>query len=423
VQRGGNGGISALILVVIAVVGFGVLLVSNTQPVTTLRMIVPTEARPTEAQNGWERILEAGFGSGTTPLPTIAIPTQPFVAPTLALPEGGQNGIAVQGAVQESGANGNLQVNVSTPTPPPPTGAILATPVPLTAIAVTRPPQQWEPPPLIPPISRDALGRDHYYFVRPVDSNANNRGLFYYPYGSDGPDNSYRIHSGLDMPNDIGQTVRAAGSGTVIWAGPGFQDTFSYGNTVVIQHDFGYDGRRLYTLFAHLSAVLVLQGQSVAPGDPIGLVGNTGRVSGPHVHFEVRMNASTTDTAPGYGETYNPVLWMVPYVGTGVIAGLVTDARGRLLQDADVTIKNWATGLTADTVTTYILPGTAVDMNRDPVWGENFAVGDLPVGRYEVISVIDGTRVSQIVNVIEGTTAFVELSPSVPTAGATTEGS
>ncbi|MCK6578205.1 MAG: M23 family metallopeptidase [Anaerolineae bacterium] len=217
------------------------------------------------------------------------------------------------------------------------------------------------------------------------------------------------------MPNDIGQTVRAAGAGVIIWSGQGFQETASYGNIVVIEHDFGYDGRRLYTLYAHLSAVLVGVGQTVAARDPIGLVGNTGRVTGPHVHFEVRMPQPGSAEIPGYGDTYNPVLWMAPYVGSGVIAGRLTDARGRLLQDADITIRNWATGLTADTTTTYILPGTTVDMNRDPVWGENFVVGDLPVGRYEVIANIDGARISRIVNVIEGTTTFVELSPTAPT--------
>lgn len=413
-QRGG-GGISPFVLILVALVGFGALLIYNARPTPELRVIIPTEANPTVEDNGWERILQAGFGSGSTPLPTIGIPTAPFIAPTLAIPDSAGQAFspAELGSGSNSGDGADLVI-AATPTPPPPTGAILATDVPLTAIAVTRSPQDWEPPPLIPPISRDALGRDHYYFYRPVDSNATNQGLFYYPYGSDGPDNSYRIHSGIDMPNDIGQTVRAAGPGVVIWAGPGFQDTYSYGNTVVIEHDFGFDGRRLYTLYAHMSAVLVIAGQSVSARDPIGLVGNTGRVTGPHVHFEVRMAAPGSSDIPGYGDTYNPVLWMAPYVGTGVIAGSLTDARGRWIQDADITIRNWATGLNADTTTTYIFPGTAVDMNSDPVWDENFAVGDLPVGRYEVIANIDGARISRIVNVIEGTTTFVELSPSPP---------
>ncbi len=404
-----------MLVILLALGVFGGLLLLNARPTPELRVIVPTEAQPTDAGSGWARILEAGFGSGSTPLPTIALPTQPFVIPTLAL--GAEGASSVPRSPIELGDAGGVQsVSAATPTLPPPTSAILATPVPLTAIAVTRAPQQWQPPPLIPPLSRDALGRDHFYLYRPVDSNATNRGLFYYPYGSDGPDNNYRIHSGIDMPNPIGQTVRAAGSGVVVWAGPGFQETASYGNVVVIEHDFGYNGRRIYTLYAHLSAVLVLSGQPVAARDPIGLVGNTGRVSGPHVHFEVRLAQPNSTTIPGYGDTYNPMLWMAPYVGTGVIAGRLVDARGRLIQDASITVRSFATGLVTDTTTTYILPGTTVDMNRDPAWGENFVVGDVPAGRYEVLAVIDGVRVTRTVNVLEGTTAFVELSPTPPTA-------
>ncbi|MBZ0303796.1 MAG: peptidoglycan DD-metalloendopeptidase family protein, partial [Anaerolineae bacterium] len=273
------------------------------------------------------------------------------------------------------------------------------------------------PPPLIPPISRDPLGRDHYWLQRPVDSSANNEGLFYYPYGSDGPqqESPWRIHNGIDMPNPIGQPVRAAGSGTIIWAAEGlrvtgcaFQNSPSYGNVVLIQHDFGYHNQPLYTLYAHMSAVLARQGEYVQAGDVIGLVGETGRVSGPHVHFELRMGGCH------YGDTYNPVLWMVPYVGTGVIAGQLTDANGNFLNDVDVTVKNWATGLVQDTTTSYIFQDAALDVNSDPVWDENFAVSDVPVGRYEVIATIDGQRVTKVVDVLEGTTSMVEMRPEQP---------
>lgn len=405
-------GISAFVLVLIAVGVFAFLLYNNAQPTPAVRVIVPTQAQPTEQVNAWQSLLEGNFGVDATPLPTVAIPTAPFIPPTLPVEQGATVlAPAEVGGVEED----ELVFSVAaTPTRPPATIPPLATNVPVTAISVTRGPQQWQPPPLIPPISRDVLGRDHYYFIRPVDSNANNEGLFYYPYGSDGPEDAWRVHAGIDMPNDIGQTVRAAGSGIVVWAGTGFQETFTYGNAVVIEHDFGHDGRRLYSLYAHLSAVLVAVGQRVEPRDAIGLVGNTGRVTGPHVHFEVRMGQANSLDIPGYGDTYNPVLWMVPYVGTGVIAGRLVDANGRLIQDADITIRNYATGLNQDTTSTYIYPGTGVDVNADPVWNENFAVGDLPVGRYEVIAFIDGVRVSRLVNVIEGTTVFIEVAPGTP---------
>jgi murein DD-endopeptidase MepM/ murein hydrolase activator NlpD len=182
---------------------------------------------------------------------------------------------------------------------------------------------------------------------------------------------------------------------------------------VVIQHDFGWRGRPLYTLYAHLSAVLVVPRQTVSAGDAIGLVGSTGRVTGPHVHFEVRMgdqNNLAAGTVPGYGNTYNPALWMVPYVGRGVIAGRLTNAANELIMDADITVREVARGLVVDTTTTYIFRGTAVDVNADPIWNENFVVADVPAGRYDVIANVNGERVIQRVNVLEGTTTFVELS-------------
>ncbi|MBE2182115.1 MAG: peptidoglycan DD-metalloendopeptidase family protein [Anaerolineae bacterium] len=416
-RQGGNG-IPAVTLVIIGTLIFGFIIWQNTRPEAPTRVIVPTEIQPATEVNAWQVILEQGFGSDSTPLPTIGIPTAPFVPPTLPI----ETESALLPA-QTLSAFDAAQVTPfigATPTPPLPTAPVIETVIPLTQIYVTQPPQSWQPPPLIPPLSRDLLGRDHYWMQRPIDSNANNRGLFYYPYGSDGPEGeNYRIHAGIDMPNQIGEPVRAAGSGTVVWAADGlrtsggaFQDTYSYGNVVVIQHDFGYRGRSVFTLYAHLALVNVVPGQRVETGDVVGLVGNTGRVTGPHVHFEVRLGDAGSSSVPHYANTYNPALWMVPYVGTGVIAGRVTNASGQLVMDADVTVRSRATGQVVSTTTTYIYQNSGVDVNADPEWQENFVIGDVPVGRHEVVADIGGQRVSVIVNVVEGTTTFVELSPS-----------
>ncbi len=401
-------GIPTLLLLAVVLGGFGALLWANAAPAPVLQPVIPTDLVPTEDPNSWQNILRAGFGSNSTPLPTVAIPAEQFIPPTLPR-SGDTDAVPIEpGALVDAALPTFAPLGAVTPTPPPPTAVSLAFNAPITVQAVTRPPSVWRPPPLMPPLSRDPLGRDHYWFQRPVDSNANNASLFYYPYGSDGPerDNPWRIHNGIDMPNPVGETVRAAGSGRVVWAAGGvFQNSPSYGNVVAIEHDFGYRGQPLYTIYAHLSAVLVANGQQVNAGDVIGLVGQTGRVSGPHVHFEVRMGENH------YRATYNPLLWIVPYVGHGVIAGRVTNAAGELLMDHEITVRRWATGLVQDTTTSYIYQYNGLDVNADPEWKENFVVGDVPAGRYEVIANIDSERVVQIVDVVEGTTVFVELRP------------
>lgn len=394
---------------------------------------LPTESPPTESANSISEILREGFGRGSTPLPTIAIPTQQIVIPTLDMSSGGGppvDAAAVSGDVSDVVAVGR------TPTPAPAFATAAADTdnagdeeIEVVAVPVTSQPEDWSPPPLLPPLSRDPLGRDHFWLLRPIDSNALTSSVnSVYPYGSDGPEkeNPLRVHHGIDISNPIGERVQAAGSGTVIWAADGrqsetdiFQNSPSYGNVIVIEHDFGYRGQYLWTLYAHLSAAFVQPGDRVEGGQTIGLVGNTGRVTGPHVHFEVRLGSTREDNR--YSATYNPVLWMVPYVGHGVIAGRVVDASGNFVNDADITIRSRATGLPQAVTTSYVFLQTASEVNPDPVWQENFAVSDIPAGRYDVIATINGQRVVRQVNVIEGTTTFVELRP-VSSAGDDDEG-
>jgi len=89
-----------------------------------------------------------------------------------------------------------------------------------------------------------------------------------------------RPHEGIDLPALIGTPVFAAADGRVAYAGNGIR---GYGNMVVVHH-----GGDLLTVYAHNSVVLVTPGQPVRAGDRIALVGQSGRASGPHLHFEVR---------------------------------------------------------------------------------------------------------------------------------------
>jgi murein DD-endopeptidase MepM/ murein hydrolase activator NlpD len=106
------------------------------------------------------------------------------------------------------------------------------------------------------------------YFIRPLVGGIRTQGV----HGQ----------NGVDIAASIGTSVRASAQGTVILAKNGGYNG-GYGNYIVIQHPNGTQ-----TLYAHLSAVYVNQGQTVGQGVTIGAVGNSGRSSGPHLHFEIR---------------------------------------------------------------------------------------------------------------------------------------
>ena len=100
-------------------------------------------------------------------------------------------------------------------------------------------------------------------------------------------------HMALDLAAPYGTPIIAAKSGTVVEANTGGWN-YGYGNDVIIDHGGGYK-----SLYAHMEAVNVSQGQQVVGGSTvIGWIGLTGRTTGPHVHFEIRLNDVTINPLP-----------------------------------------------------------------------------------------------------------------------------
>lgn len=98
-----------------------------------------------------------------------------------------------------------------------------------------------------------------------------------------------QVHSGLDFVAAIGKDVYATGDGTVTFVK--FSRT-GYGNEIVIDHAFGFGSR-----YAHLNKILVTEGQKVKRGQRIGEVGNSGRATGPHLHYEVLLENKPVNPA------------------------------------------------------------------------------------------------------------------------------
>lgn len=124
------------------------------------------------------------------------------------------------------------------------------------------------------PIGSPAIGR--------ITSTYGRRKSPFRPGGRD-------LHTGIDIAVDQGTPVHASADGKIVYA----ERKGGYGKAILIRHPSGYE-----TLYAHLSDLLVEEGQSVCRGQQIGFVGTTGRSTGPHLHYEIRENGTPIDPAP-----------------------------------------------------------------------------------------------------------------------------
>ncbi|KLE34352.1 M23 family metallopeptidase [Aurantiacibacter luteus] len=129
-------------------------------------------------------------------------------------------------------------------------------------------------------------GLDAIPQVMPADIRSISSG---FGYRSDPFNGSATMHSGLDFRGPIGAPIHAAAEGRVSFVG----QRSGYGNVVEISH-----GQGMVTRYAHMSRFATRIGTRVAAGDVIGAIGNTGRSTGPHLHFEVRINGRAVNPRP-----------------------------------------------------------------------------------------------------------------------------
>ena len=278
----------------------------------------------------------------------------------------------------------------------------------------------------------------HFLLARPIAPPGNSLIDASYRYGS--TQRGKRVlHHGVEMENDLGTPVLAAANGVVVVAGDDQETAYGpqtnfYGQLVILKHEFSGLAQPVFSLYGHLSQVSVRVGQTVKVGQIIGQVGMTGWAIGYHLHFEVRLGENR------YENTRNPELWLQPatesrggsdildhrlplladpplqeavapdkngFSGsaiTGAFAGRIVDINGQPLRIAKIVllpknaplVKNRIfvesyddqsmkrTNLTIqDLPEDYVLvPYSHQTLGRDDLWREDFAISNLPAGKY-----------------------------------------
>lgn len=281
---------------------------------------------------------------------------------------------------------------------------ILSTP---TLLPTTEPnPQETDIPTatLIPcrPVLDFCIEDGHFLLIRPISAeyvNSINPG---YRYGTT-INGEREPHHGVEFTNSSGTPVLAAAEGRVIFAAEDKSALFSpwsrfYGNLVVIQHDLPALDEPLYTLYAHLLAIHVEEGDVVNAGQQIGEVGWTGAAIGSHLHFEVRLGGQA------YTDTRNPELWLMPVEeNLGAIVTRVADLNGKLIRVPVVLEK--VEGTESAFIRVANLEAYAPEKHPvgvDDEWQESYAVADLPIGQYRLSVVTAGTVYERFVEVRPG---------------------
>jgi murein DD-endopeptidase MepM/ murein hydrolase activator NlpD len=252
------------------------------------------------------------------------------------------------------------------------------------------------------------------WFGRPIRQCDNPHIDQTYRWGSTMGGN-FQPHQGVEFNNPDGTPVLAIGPGVVAFSGPAERGAL----TVAIRHDSLLtleDGSSLfvYSVYYHNNELLTQVGGRVARGDTIARVGHTGRATNDHLHLEV--HASPIDSIkyvvdpevrfPPY--VTNPELWIEPLPGTGLIAGRVYDTEGILVEQTRIY------GITKPEPreTPFAFAETYGPRNNpSPMYGENFAISDVPAGVHTLRAKIGDRWIERRVTVAPGVMTWVEFRP------------
>jgi murein DD-endopeptidase MepM/ murein hydrolase activator NlpD len=286
----------------------------------------------------------------------------------------------------------------------PDPGTLRSSPLPVTSIPATLTPDLSPDPPLDPTVTPsqsmteipletqlacgEILCQIEWpgYLIRPISGEYRNTIDPIYPYANT-KGGILEVHHGVEFPNASGTPVRAAAGGEVIFAGTDDLTllgpyTDFYGNVVILHHPELYQGRDLFTLYAHLSEIDVAEGDWLTAGQVLGKVGASGAADGSHLHFEVRLDENA------YERTTNPVLWFEPVqaqeeVQAALLAGQIMDRFGTPLPEFEFVLM-WKSAVDGQPERDYPITYVSYSVNAHPLLNENFVVPDLPPGVYQL---------------------------------------
>ena len=223
----------------------------------------------------------------------------------------------------------------------------------------------------------------HQILLRPIPVGNNLNVDTTYRYGST-QRGAREVHHGVEFVNPTGTPVIAAEGGVVEFAGNDYSQTQGgslgfYGNLVILKHQIDGWDEPVFTLYAHLSKILVEAGQPVERGEQIGEVGKTGSAGGSHLHFEVRLGVNQKRNS------VNPELWLEP-LNDGEKSGTLVlrlNHKGSTVYSVDIDLLDYSDPDSnyhkATYAETYALGG-----HPDPFFNENLVMGDLAPGVYRV---------------------------------------
>lgn len=250
---------------------------------------------------------------------------------------------------------------------------------------------------------------DKFILAYPIQSTPQHNIDRSYTYGSTQGRNR-ESHHGVEFPFAYGTPVLAAADGRVIVAGndtkkavglyPGF-----YGNLIIIEHQIGENQKRYFSLYAHLSEILVKENTLVKAGEVIGKVGASGSAIGSHLHFEIRSGQNT------YDHSVNPVLWLKPLIDhtinqqTGTL--VLQNASDIDLHTQQVVIEQFGDNNIVKNV--YYGETYAADIAQDPYYNEIFALSELLPGEYRLSVNYQGVVLKQLFTIFPGKLTLLPL--------------